>query len=306
MKSVAIMMSTYNGEKYLREQLDSILAQVGVEVTLYIRDDGSNDSTKSILNEYSEKHSNVHLIFGANVGVGNSFMELLYSAPDTFDYYAFSDQDDFWESEKIVEAIKILEEKNALLYVSDLNCVDQDLNPIGMRYKNKSEINLQPEAIIYSNNLNGCTMVFPNRFYKTLVEEEHRPNPEVLIIKNHDGWIAAVAALFNGIFFDERSFIKYRQHAGNVVGAYGGFRKKIKGWNKKFSHRKYRALTWRLANEICKKFPNEAVNFPLILLYTRAKTFKGKMKLIKNNKKLRSYTSEGYFHYFIKVMLGWL
>lgn len=78
MSSVAVLMSTYNGEKYLKEQIDSILAQKDVDVTLFIRDDGSSDNTIGICKEYVEKHKNIVLKTGENIGVGNSFMQLVY------------------------------------------------------------------------------------------------------------------------------------------------------------------------------------------------------------------------------------
>ena len=90
MKSVGVALSSYNGEKYIREQLDSILRQEGVDLQLFVRDDGSTDSTKEILTEYEKEYPNIKVLFCENVGVGNSFMNLLYSMPNTFDYYAFS------------------------------------------------------------------------------------------------------------------------------------------------------------------------------------------------------------------------
>ena len=90
MKTVAVLMSTYNGEKYLREQIDSILAQTDVAVSLFVRDDGSSDGTEKILAEYAANDPRVRYEMCENVGVGNSFMNLLYSVPDTFDYYANS------------------------------------------------------------------------------------------------------------------------------------------------------------------------------------------------------------------------
>ena len=95
-KKVAVMMSTYNGELYIEEQIESILQQPGVDVFLYIRDDGSSDGTLRILQKYSSTDK-VHIQYGKHIGIGNSFMELLWSLPDTYDYYSFSDQDDIWE-----------------------------------------------------------------------------------------------------------------------------------------------------------------------------------------------------------------
>lgn len=92
---VIVLMSTYNGEKYLKEQIDSILNQVKVEVFLMIRDDGSSDNTIAILKEYERQNRNIKIIKGKNIGVGNSFMQLLYNSAEA-EYYAFADQDDVW------------------------------------------------------------------------------------------------------------------------------------------------------------------------------------------------------------------
>ena len=117
MDKVAILMSTYNGEKYLDEQIGSILAQEGVDVTLYIRDDGSSDRTAEIIKYYCKSYHNVSFTQGENLGVGNSFMQLVYDAKDVYYYYAFADQDDIWLPEKIkMAADKIKESKRPLLY----------------------------------------------------------------------------------------------------------------------------------------------------------------------------------------------
>lgn len=104
-KSVQVVMSTYNGEKYLKEQIDSILSQEGVDVRLYIRDDGSSDRTTDILASYQE-HKNVKIEKGNNLGFAKSFLTALDEC-DEADYYAFSDQDDVWEKDKLSTAIEI-------------------------------------------------------------------------------------------------------------------------------------------------------------------------------------------------------
>ena len=93
MDKVCVMMSTYNGERFLPEQLDSLLGQQGVETEIYIRDDGSADSTRDIIEKYMRKHANIHFTEGRNIGPGRSFWELLRYVSE-YDYYAFCDQDD--------------------------------------------------------------------------------------------------------------------------------------------------------------------------------------------------------------------
>ena len=119
MDSVVVLMSTYNGERFLEEQIESILKQKDVDVVLYVRDDGSSDRTKQILDEYQRKNAQMLVSYEKNEGVGNSFMDLVYMAPETSDYYAFADQDDIWRDTKLIEAIKLLKQSGKNLYVSN-------------------------------------------------------------------------------------------------------------------------------------------------------------------------------------------
>ena len=95
MNKILILMSTYNGEKYLSEQLNSLLLQENVNIKILIRDDGSTDNTHKILNFYSSNYPNISWYTGENKGPALSFMDLLFNAPES-DYYAFCDQDDVW------------------------------------------------------------------------------------------------------------------------------------------------------------------------------------------------------------------
>lgn len=127
-ENVVVLMSTYNGEKYLRDQIDSIFAQVGnLDVRILIRDDGSNDGTLQILDEYQNRNELVWYSDGENIGAAKSFMRLLYNAPRA-SFYAFSDQDDIWYKDKLSNSIHKLKEvdgcgavyTNATLVGSDL------------------------------------------------------------------------------------------------------------------------------------------------------------------------------------------
>lgn len=306
MATVAVVMSTYNGEKYLREQLDSILNQADVAVTLYVRDDGSSDGTKNILSEYAEKNANVHVEFGQNVGVGSSFMNALYSVPDTFDYYSFSDQDDIWLENKLFEAVKLLSESGKSLYASNQECVDKDGKSLGLRWENDDKrIFLTPEGIVNMNVLCGCTMVFTKPFLNLIKSHDKRPSGSVLKTKNHDGWIAAIAAAYESLVYDNRSFIKYRQHGDNVVGAYKiKPSQRMKIWKKKLFDKELRCSRSCHAREMCDKFPEVVDKFPLIRICAYTKTLKNKREIIKHNKELRAYTGESKFVFMLRVYLG--
>ncbi len=307
MVSVAVVMSTYNGEKYLREQLDSILNQVDVDVKIFVRDDGSSDGTYEILSEYLKNHENICVEFGKNEGVGSSFMDALYSVPATFDYYAFADQDDIWLENKLIEAVKLLNvNKEKQVYFSNQECIDGNGNSLGLRWKpNDDNVYLSTIGILCQNVLCGCTMVFTNAFYKIIKTEELRPSSTVLNLKNHDGWIALVASLDDLIIFDDRSFMLYRQHGGNVVGAYqAGFRKKISAKFKKLFNSELRNYRSKTANELCEKFPCETNRLPLIKICAKTSKFKDKRTILKNYKNICCYTNESYLNFRFKVLFG--
>lgn len=306
METVAVLVSTYNGGKYLREQLDSILNQKGVGIEIFVRDDGSSDDTRKILDEYAVKHVNFHADYSDNVGVGNSFMKLVYTVPSGFDYYSLADQDDIWEEDKIFQAVKLIKESSALLYASNQECVDKDGVPLGLRYGKDCSVHLTPVSILEENMLAGCTMVFTAAFCSLLKEENKRPSETLLKNRIHDVWIAMVASLYKGIVFDSRSFIHYRQHENNVVGAYsGGLRKRLKQKLKKLKHREFRNGRSMLAVEVSEKFPETVKEYPLVEICADAKSLKGKFRILRNSKELRLYTGENSFGFMLKVLFGW-
>lgn len=306
MNKVAVLLSAYNGEKFLKEQIDSILNQRGIEVELFIRDDGSKDSTLEILMSYAKECNNIKIYAENNIGVGNSFMNLLYSVGNGYDYYSFADQDDIWEDNKLSEAVSLLAQSDKVLYASNQECVDKNGNSLGLRYDEDKEIHLAPVAILEKNMLAGCTMVFKRDLYEIITDKDRRPTEELLRNRLHDVWLAMVAAINGGIIYDERSFIKYRQHENNVVGAYdGGVIKKMREKSEKVFNKKFRNGRSLLAKEINAKFSNQARNFPLIKICADTKTFGGKCRLIKSNKLLRYYSKESYLGFFLKVMFGY-
>lgn len=208
---IQILLSTYNGEKYLEEQLESIVAQQGVEVTLFIRDDGSTDATTHILNEFKTQYPDTRIVFGRNIGWRASFMYLLMNSNPDIDYYAFSDQDDVWCPNKLKEAIRhISNETVPFLYQSIGMLVDENLNQL-TDYKVYEEPQNRNDAMLNSW-AQGCTMVFNNiaRKYAASVV----PNQNAA----HDMWVYLICYFFGGIYFDKsHSYIKYRQHGDNAT-----------------------------------------------------------------------------------------
>ena len=209
MTTVAVLMSTYNGEKYIEEQINSIFFQKDVSVTLYIRDDGSTDSTVSIISRLS-KNFNINVTIGENIGWRRSFMELVYLVPSTYEYYAFSDQDDVWLKEKLISSVKNLKEDDVpALCCSAQTLVDQDLKPL------RKELHMFPrtfEEAMTNISCRGCTEVFNKQLLLQL--KAYKPS----ITFAHDRWVARVANCLGIIHFDPASYILYRQHENNSAG----------------------------------------------------------------------------------------
>lgn len=208
-------MSTYNGEKYLEEQIFSILDQKDVEVALLIRDDGSKDSTVQILKKIECTYKNVRVLCEKNLGVKKSFLRLVALADDDFDYYAFSDQDDIWIKDKLLSAVKELNKYKQdipLLYGSSVRLKYSDR--IGGKCFIDSPVNFG--AFLVKNYFPGCTTVFNNKLHtliKSVDYEKLIPQPL------HDHWLNLVCLGCGGkLVFDPEPHIYYRQHENNVVG----------------------------------------------------------------------------------------
>lgn len=244
MKSVLVMLSTYNGEKYLSEQLDSLYAQEGVDILILVRDDGSQDNTISILKDYKRKMGKMSIVEGSNVGVAPSFFALMDMAiknHPNYDYYAFCDQDDVWFKRKLISGIDALEKESNpyKLYISGSTITNADLHPIKpapIKFVNSFGANL------VSNHILGCTMLMN----KALLFEANKINTVPYHISNgmipiHDGWTAFVAYSLNAsILHGKESMMYYRQHGNNVIGSGGGrfriFLNRKKKYSGKVSH----------------------------------------------------------------------
>lgn len=213
MEKVQILMSTYNGASYLRTQLDSILNQTYTNFGILVRDDGSTDGTLAILRAYSEEYSNVSYYQGKNIGVIQSFLELLRSSDDDAAYYGFADQDDEWMPEKIERAIEKMQARDSnrpLLYCSDTYLADSELAVIG-----KDEKCARPSLgnALVQNVCTGCTAVM-NHSLRDIINGTQPKN-----IVMHDWWFYISAALFGEVCYDNEAYIKYRQHGNNQFGA---------------------------------------------------------------------------------------
>ena len=210
MKKILVLLSSYNGEKYIEEQIDSLLKQEEVEVSILVRDDGSNDGTIKILERY-EKEGHISLIKGKNLGWKKSFMELIYNSSD-YDYYAFCDQDDIWLPQKLkvaVDCLELMPSDAPNLYGSNLRYYRDGVDKGLVRMK-KIKPSLQTALI--KNLTAGCTMVF-NKELRNRVQK----NPPQIDFP-HDYWVYQVASLLGNVYYDHDSYILYRQHDSNQLG----------------------------------------------------------------------------------------
>ena len=202
-KTVLVMLSSYNGEKYIEQQIRSILAQRDVDVYLRIRDDGSVDDTKSIIKQlFAEFPGRIELIEGENIGLNASFFALIGTA-EGFDYYAISDQDDYWLPEKLSVAIRSLEKENLdmpLLFASTSYLADDDLKPYGQTRRQVRPFTIYNTVI--QNICPGHTQVMNNALLKFLQRDW-----ETERIYVYDSWIMNIAMLYGKIIFSNSSFL---------------------------------------------------------------------------------------------------
>lgn len=219
-KRIIILLSTYNGETFIRQQLDSILNQAGVAPYLLIRDDGSEDSTCKILREYAELHPNIKIYEEDNIGSTQSFMKLLAYANETYhdvDYFAFSDQDDIWLKHKLAHAIDVLEQKKEneptpQLYCSNLRIVDSNLSFIRYMHKEQEAERDKARSLVESF-ATGCTMVFNKEALRLACIA---PSHEVIL---HDLLLFHICMFMGRVTYDSTALILYRQHQRNQIGA---------------------------------------------------------------------------------------
>ena len=207
---VVVLLSTYNGEKYLQEQLESIYNQTYSNIEILVRDDGSKDNTKNIL-QNAKQQNNVKLIMGENVGFVNSFFELLKQAP-LADYYAFADQDDVWEKEKIQRAVETLEKnKNQtipIMYYTNYDFYDENMEfVLHSKKRNKTH---------FLNSLVECV----NIGTATLMNEQARKKMLQYIPTNnclgHDWWLYIICSAFGEVIYDDLPQVKHRMHRNNT------------------------------------------------------------------------------------------
>lgn len=215
--TVAILLCTYNGQRYLSEQLDSVATQTYPHWRMWVSDDGSQDDTPSILTEYRSKWFDgcLSIVPGPGLGFVANFLSLSCREEIQAEYYAFCDQDDVWEADKLQRALDWLltvPEQVPALYCSRTRLVDADNNSTGF-----SPLFDKPPAFanaLTQNVGSGNTMVF-NHAARLLLQEA---GASVDVVA-HDWWLYMLVSGCGGkVFYDTYPSLRYRQHDANVVG----------------------------------------------------------------------------------------
>ena len=212
---IQILMSTYNAEKYLRPQLDSILnQQTDMEISILARDDGSTDGTAGILYEYAEKYGiDVHI--GENLGTTRSYYELVNMRDKKCDFYALSDHDDVWLPEKLQTACAVIFKSGfnltrPILFASRSVITDEHLKPIGMTRATPKGASFYNAMI--QNIAAGHTQVL-NNVLMGIIADSYSSDISVV-----DWWIYLIASAIGVVIFYNKPLVLYRQHNDNQLG----------------------------------------------------------------------------------------
>jgi glycosyltransferase involved in cell wall biosynthesis len=208
--NIEVLLATYNGEKYLAEQLDSLLAQVDVSISLTVSDDGSQDGTLEILEKYRKSFCNFKILNGPQRGPQANFFYLL--SKSTADYVALCDQDDIWEREHLKKSLSRLGSAGPMVTFSSVNEFFTDQPEVSRVWPKKIRIR-NIENILFENPARGCTIVMNKEFVRLVTDKI----PEFSIM--HDWWIALVGISFNCLSAASTPEVRYRIHQDNHVGS---------------------------------------------------------------------------------------
>ncbi len=258
---IDILLATFNGERYIAEQINSILNQTYANWRLIIRDDGSKDRTVSIINDFKIRYPDKIIMIKddrGNLGACRNFATLLERAEA--DYIMFCDQDDIWLPRKIEttyrkmsEMVKRYTDRLPLLVYTDMKVVDKDLKVVADSYWKYQAFNPKSgkvlNRLLVSNVIIGCTVMLN----KALRDLSIPFSNDALM---HDWWAGLVSVAFGKNDYLEEATVLYRQHGSNVVGAtrkmnFRSIINKIKDMNK---HREFLFDSQRQAGDFARRY----------------------------------------------------
>ena len=248
-KLVAVIMSTYNGERFIREQIDSILNQTYKNVKIVIRDDGSSDNTVSIIKEYQAKYNNIELHEGKNIGFVRSFFELLSLVEA--DYYSYADQDDVWMPNKIelaVNSLNKLDDTKPNMAYGNSDYYDENMKLIRKGERNRKYKFLYA---LFSCVSQGMTMTVNKKTRDMILDN----TPSTAFF--HDWWTYLVCISMGNVVYDNVTTVKYRRRKENATSEGMGY---------------FTLLKWRVKNLLfgngMKEIKQQLVNFKEIYYMT--------------------------------------
>ncbi|WP_304641373.1 glycosyltransferase [Pseudomonas sp.] len=220
----AVLLAAYNGRSWLPDQVESILEQDGVDITLFVSVDASSDGTEAWIQERAEADMRIQLLPGQQQrqrAAGNFFRLLRETPAEPFEYFAFADQDDIWDSDKLAHAVVRLREQNADAYSSNV-CA---FWPDGQR---RMIVKSQPQRrwdFLFEAAGPGCTYVFSRRLFEDLQRFAVDHREQLQAVDLHD-WFCYAFARARGYrwFIDPEAKMAYRQHARNHVGVNSGIK----------------------------------------------------------------------------------
>ncbi len=247
-KKVAILLASYNGEKYIAQQLQSIMDQTYQNFMCYVRDDGSSDRTVEIVKTFVEKkpdHFTLVSTRSNSHGSKYNFYELIqyYKRFCNEEYVMFSDQDDLWRADKVGEEVERIEGSSCpTLVFCGQEIVNEDLTTVQTSIHAKvKDYNKYPNSLSYRNVAAGCTICI-NRELLLRAFADITPDKFVM----HDWWLMLVAAYLGKIIYIDKPLMQYRQHGNNVLGAdnnnyIGKAQKYLKNFRRSIHDRKTQA-----------------------------------------------------------------
>lgn len=245
---IGVLLSAYNGEKYIAQQIESIMKQSIVKhITLLVRNDGSTDNTDLILKKLEAKYPNMIVINGTNIGLIASFFKLLDIAVKeyNFDYYSFSDQDDYWMKDKLEKSVKFLfNEKQKdipLLYGCRSFIVNDDLKKTGFITQAKER-----KITFYNTAIQNIVIGHNQVLNKELAEVLIKNNKELTKVYSQDLWITNVAAVSGKIIFDNTPHTLYRMHGHNELGYGKGKLDRLRGHLIRLKKKEPKKMTMQL------------------------------------------------------------
>ncbi len=225
-KDIAIIMATYNGEKYIAEQVESILNNNCQDFVIHICDDGSTDATLEICEKYALEYPGMIEIHRNEQNLRVIKNMLSWTATIDSKYYMFCDQDDYWNSDKIQKSydfIKMIEQNypnKPVAIFTDAEVVNEKLetiHPSFQKHEMLSSYKLELGDLLMENKLLGCSVMFNKETQAILKRMDEIPCE----IRMHDWWIGLIGAAFGKVAYLDEPLLKYRQHGDNEVGSLG-------------------------------------------------------------------------------------